>query len=164
MASGELLVGRYRVLSLLGTGGMASVHLARDERLDRLVAVKRLPADSPEDVAERFHREARTGAALNHPNLVTVFDTVVDAPAVLIVMEYVDGTTLADELKTPRPIEPQRALAILEPLAAALDHLHDQGVVHRDVKPANVLLGRRGVVKLTDFGIARSAGHTPLTS
>jgi serine/threonine protein kinase len=75
MASGELLVGRYRVLSLLGTGGMASVHLARDETLDRLVAVKRLPADSPEDVAERFHREARTGAALNHPNLVTVFDT-----------------------------------------------------------------------------------------
>ena len=164
MATGELLVGRYRVLNLLGTGGMAAVHLARDETLDRLVAVKRLPADSPEDVAERFHREARMGAALNHPNLVTVFDIVVDPPAVLIVMEYVEGTTLADELKAARPGEPERVLALLEPLAAALDHLHAQGVVHRDVKPANVLLGSKGIVKLTDLGIAKAAGHTPLTS
>ena len=164
MASGELLGGRYRVLDLLGTGGMASVHLARDEALDRLVAVKRLPADSPEDVAERFHREARMGAALNHPNVVTIFDIVVDPPAVLIVMEYVEGRTLAEELRDGRAMPPERALAILEPLAAALDHVHSQGVVHRDVKPANVLLGGNGVVKLTDLGIARAAGHTPMTA
>src|SRR3954468_6464998 len=156
MSTGELVAGRYRILNLLGTGGMASVHLARDETLDRLVAVKRLRADSPQDVAERFHREARTGAALNHPNLVTVFDIIAEPPNVLIVMEYVDGSTLADELKSRGPMEAARALAILEPLAAALDHLQAQGVVHRDVKPANVLLGRKGEVKLTDLGIARA--------
>src|SRR5687767_10997887 len=121
MASGELLVGRYRVLNLLGTGGMASVHLARDEALDRLVAVKRLPAHSPEDVAERFQREARVGAALNHPNVVTIFDIVVDPPDVLIVMEYVEGTTLAAEMRDGAAMAPERALTILEPLAAALD-------------------------------------------
>ena len=96
---GSLLAGRYRVIRRLGSGGMATVLLCEDERLGRQVAVKRLHADSPEDVAQRFEREAKLGASLNHPNLVAVFDTVTDDEGVLIVMEYVEGETLAEALR-----------------------------------------------------------------
>src|SRR5215211_2556411 len=97
-ASGSLIADRYRVTERLGSGGMASVYLAEDERLGRRVAVKRLHAGSPEDTAKRFRREARLGASLNHPNIVTVYDTVTDDDSVVIVMEYVDGESLADVL------------------------------------------------------------------
>jgi Protein kinase domain len=149
---------RYRVLRRLGAGGMATVYLAEDERLGRKVAVKRMHADSPEDVAKRFDREARLGASLNHPNLVAVFDTVTDDEGVLITMEYVDGPTLAQALKNgPLPVE--RALAILRGIASALDHAHAGGIIHRDVKPANILLGEGGRAKLADLGIAFAAEH-----
>src|SRR5215208_83417 len=95
----SLLAGRYRVLDRLGAGGMATVYLAEDERLGRKVAVKRLHSDSPEDTAERFRREARIGASLNHPKVVTIYDAVTDAENVLIVMEYVQGETLADAMR-----------------------------------------------------------------
>ena len=158
----KLLDGRYRVLRRLGAGGMGAVFLAEDERLGRRVAVKRLHADSPEETARRFEREARLGAMLNHPNLVAVYDTFSDREDVLIVMEYVEGSTLADELlrgTMPRA----RALDVLRDVAAGLDHAHAQGVVHRDVKPANILLGPGGVVKLADLGIATAAEHTNIT-
>src|SRR5436190_8066685 len=93
----SLLAGRYRVDRILGRGGMAAVYLAHDERLDRMVAVKRLHTAAPDDSARRFAREAKLGASLSHPNLVWVFDTVPDDEGVLIVMEYVEGTTLAEE-------------------------------------------------------------------
>ncbi len=144
---------RYRVLRRLGSGGMATVYLAEDERLGRRVAVKRLHAESPEDVARRFDREARLGASLNHPNLVAVFDTVADPEGVLIVMEYVDGPTLGQTLKDG-PLAPERALGMLRGVAAALDHAHEHGIIHRDVKPANILLGEGGGAKLADLGIA----------
>ena len=144
---------RYRVLRRLGAGGMATVFLAEDERLGRQVAVKRLHADSPEDMARRFDREARLGASLNHPNLVAVYDTLTDPEGVLIVMEYVDGPTLAQALRDGA-LEPQRALVMLGGVAAALDYAHAHGIVHRDVKPANVLLGEDGKAKLADLGIA----------
>ena len=102
MTDDELLAGRYRTLRLIGTGGMARVFLAEDQRLGRQVAVKRLHAHSPEDIARRFQREARLGAALNHPNLVAVYDVETDGESVLIVMEHVDGTDLARELKAGR--------------------------------------------------------------
>ena len=141
---------------------MAAVYLARDERLDRLVAVKRLHAESPEDAARRFAREAKLGASLNHPNIVVVFDAVADEDGVLIVMEYVPGTTLARELEAgPLPVD--RAIEVVTGVAAALDHAHDHGVVHRDVKPSNVLLGERGIVKLGDLGVATAAEHTRIT-
>src|SRR5215210_6207614 len=130
--------GRYRVVRRLGAGGMATVYLAEDERLGRRVAVKRLHADSPEDVAQRFAREARLGASLNHPNLVSVYDTVTDDDGVLIVMELVRGESLADALREG-PLETEDALAVVRDVASALDHAHSHGVVHRDVKPANVL-------------------------
>ena len=144
---------RYRVLRRLGSGGMATVFQVEDERLGRQVAVKRLHAHSPEDMARRFDREARLGASLNHPNLVAVYDTLTDPEGVLIVMEYVGGPTLAQVLRDGAP-EPERALEMLGGVAAALDHAHGHGIVHRDVKPANVLLGEDGTAKLADLGIA----------
>src|SRR3954470_19425660 len=104
-ASGSLIADRYRVTERLGSGGMAVVYLAEDERLGRRVAVKRLHAGTPEDTAKRFSREARLGASLNHPNVVTVYDTVPDEDSVVIVMEHVDGESLADALRRG-PIEP----------------------------------------------------------
>jgi eukaryotic-like serine/threonine-protein kinase len=141
---------------------MASVLLCRDERLDREVAVKRLHADSPGDVEQRFVREAKLGASLNHPNLVSVFDTATDEEGVLIVMEYVEGEALARTLKRG-PLPPERVASIVRDVGSALDHAHAQGVVHRDVKPGNVLLRRDGVTKLVDLGIATAQDHTRLT-
>jgi tRNA A-37 threonylcarbamoyl transferase component Bud32/tetratricopeptide (TPR) repeat protein len=159
---GSLLGGRYRVLRHLGSGGMASVLLCQDERLDRQVAVKRLHADSPADVEQRFVREAKLGASLNHPNLVSVFDTATDDEGVLIVMEYVEGEALARTLKRG-PLESDRVAAMVRDVGSALDHAHAQGVVHRDVKPGNVLLRHDGVTKLVDLGIATAQDHTRLT-
>src|SRR3954469_16819879 len=161
-AGSSLLAGRYRVERMLGRGGMAAVYLAHDETLDRPGGVKRLHRDSPADAARRFAREAKLGASLNHPNLVWVFDAVADDEGVLIVMEYVEGTTLARELESG-PLRPRRAAEVIQGVARALDHAHEHGVVHRDVKPANVLLGAHGAVKLADLGIATAAEHTRIT-
>jgi len=160
--TGALLADRYRVIRRLGAGGMAAVFLAEDQRLGRRVAVKRLHAGSPEDVGRRFEREARVGASLNHPNIVSVFDTVVDDEGVLIVMEYVDGETLRDEIARG-PLSAERTLEVLRPIADALDHAHAHGVVHRDVGPSNVLIRRDGAVKLADLGIATAAEGTRIT-
>jgi tetratricopeptide (TPR) repeat protein len=141
---------------------MASVLLCRDERLDREVAVKRLHADSPVDVEQRFVREAKLGASLNHPNLVSVFDTATDDEGVLIVMEYVEGEALARTLKRG-PLPPERVASMVRDVGSALDHAHAQGVVHRDVKPGNVLMRHDGVTKLVDLGIATAQDHTRLT-
>src|SRR4051812_48212561 len=125
-AGSSLLAGRYRVERMLGRGGMAAVYLAHDETLDRQVAVKRLHTDSPDDAARRFAREAKLGASLNHPNLVWVFDAVADDGGVLIVMEYVEGTTLAREL-SDGPLRPRHACRVIQGLARALDHAHSHG-------------------------------------
>jgi serine/threonine-protein kinase len=142
---------------------MATVYLAEDERLGRQVAIKRLRAESSEDAAARFRREAQLGAALNHPNLVTVFDILVDEEAVLIVMEYVEGTDLDLRLKKREPLGEEKSLRILRSVAAGLDHAHQRGVVHRDVKPSNILLADRGEAKLTDLGVAKVLEDTSAT-
>jgi serine/threonine-protein kinase len=142
---------------------MAVVYLAHDERLDRDVAVKRLHTTERDDVdARRFQREAKLGASLSHPNLVSIFDTEQDDESVLLVMEYVDGETLGDRLARGG-LEPRRAVAIVRAVASALDHAHSAGIVHRDIKPANVLLGRDGAVKLADLGIAKALERTDIT-
>jgi serine/threonine protein kinase len=161
-AHGTLLADRYRVVRRLGSGGAATVLLCEDERLGRLVAVKRLHTGSPDEMARRLQREARLGASLNHPNLVSVFDTDTYDEGVLVVMEYVEGETLRDALQRG-PLPLRRSLEIIRALGSALDHAHAQGVVHRDVKPANVLLGREGVVKLADLGIGIAADNTRIT-
>src|SRR3954449_11440883 len=158
-----ILAGRYRVLDRLGSGGMATVYLAEDERLGRKVAVKRLHADSPADAAQRFEREAKVGASLSHPNLVTVFDTAADDEGVLIVMEYVPGENLAQLMARER-VPAEQAIGIVKAVAGALDHAHQAGVVHRDVKPANILVSPDGKVKVVDLGIATATERTRITT
>jgi serine/threonine protein kinase len=161
MDSGTLLAGRYRLRRKLGTGGMAVVWAADDEVLGRAVAIKQLHAPT-DDGSRRFSREARIGAKLRHPGLVTVFDVVTDGPNVLLVMELVDGPSLAAVLEDG-PLPAADVLRILEPVAAALDHVHEAGVVHRDVKPANILVGHDGQTRLADLGIATAAASTRIT-
>ena len=160
---GERFANRYRVIRRLGAGGMATVWLAEDERLGRQVAIKRLRTDAPEESLARFRREARLGAALNHPNFVSVFDTVATEEGALIVMEYVPGESLEDIAKRGA-VDLDRVVAILRGAAAALDHAHREGVVHRDIKPANILVREDGTVKLADLGIARAEDATQITA
>jgi eukaryotic-like serine/threonine-protein kinase len=159
----RLLAERFRVIRRLGAGAMAAVVLAEDIELGRRVAIKRLHAESSLEVNSRFRREMRVAAALSHPNLVTLFDAIEDEGAVLLVMEYVEGPTLAQRIRQG-PVAPEEALGILRELADAVDYLHAQGVIHRDVKPANILLDRAGHVKLTDLGIASAAQATGITT
>src|SRR4051812_558988 len=160
---GEVFADRYRVVRRLGAGGMATVWLAEDERLGREVAIKRLRTDAPEESLTRFSREARLGAALNHPNFVSVFDTVATDEGAMIVMEYVPGQSLEDLAERGR-MDPEEVVSILRGAAAALDHTHREGVVHRDIKPANILVREDGMVKLADLGIARALDATQITS
>jgi beta-lactam-binding protein with PASTA domain/serine/threonine protein kinase len=160
---GRILDGRYRVGPRVARGGMATVYQATDLRLDRTVAVKVMHAglgDDPEFVA-RFEREARSAARLSHHNVVSVFDQGDDAGTLFLVMEYVPGLTLRDLIRKEAPMEPGKALALLEPILAALAAAHAAGMIHRDVKPENVLLATdlnsgAGRVKVADFGLARA--------
>ncbi|TMK40099.1 MAG: serine/threonine protein kinase [Actinobacteria bacterium] len=157
--------GRYRVESLLGSGGMATVWQAHDERLDRPVAIKAL-ADNlavDEGYVARFQREARLSAKLSHPYLVQVFDYGTEQGRPFLVMEYVDGPTLAERLAEGWRAEDTEALALARHLLGALAHIHAAGILHRDVKPGNVLLDHERIAKLTDFGIAQPAEATRLT-
>ncbi|MFL6144305.1 MAG: Stk1 family PASTA domain-containing Ser/Thr kinase [Labedaea sp.] len=162
MTTPRLLSNRYELGETLGYGGMSEVHRGRDVRLGREVAVKVLRADLARDpqFQERFRREAQNAAALNHPAIVAVYDTgetrTSYGPLPYIVMEYVDGQTLRDIVKTEGPLPGQRAMEIMADVCAALDFSHRHGIVHRDVKPANVMITRNGAVKVMDFGIARA--------
>ena len=158
--------GRYRLEGPLGHGGMASVHLARDTELDRLVAIKLLAENLVGDTAfrERFLREARLAARLSHPNVVSVYDAGETADGrPYIVMEHVDGITLADLSKERGPLPAEEAVGLAVQASQGLAHAHAAGLVHRDVKPQNLLLRRDGTLKVADFGIARAAEATALT-
>jgi serine/threonine-protein kinase len=159
---GTVLAGRYRIVRHVGSGGMGTVNLAVDETLDREVAVKSVHAEPESELGRRIMREARLGAGLRHPHLVTVFDVLPEGGALLLVTEYVAGETLADALRRG-PLDVERAVTVLRGVAAALDHAHERGIVHRDVKPANVLLGESGAVKLADLGIATATDATRIT-
>ncbi|WP_433082425.1 protein kinase domain-containing protein [Dactylosporangium sp. CA-052675] len=153
--AGRLLNGRYELRSVIGRGGMADVWLAVDGRLDRPVAVKILHGDGGADpsLPERFEREAHTAARLSHPSIVAVYDFGVDDGTPYLVMELVQGHSLADELAAG-PLDPRRAAHIAERVCDALEAAHNAGVVHRDVKPANILISQEDEVKVCDFGIA----------
>ena len=161
----EVLAARYRIEQPLGQGGMASVYLAHDEELDRPVALKILADNLAGDATfrDRFEREARLAARLSHPNVVRVFDVGESEGRPFIVMEYVEGDTLADELARHGALEPVRAVELALQICSGLEAAHASGLVHRDVKPRNLLLRPDGVLKIADFGIARAAESTRLT-
>jgi eukaryotic-like serine/threonine-protein kinase len=169
---GPRVGGRYELGDLLGRGGMAEVRKGTDVRLGRVVAVKRLRTDLASDPTfqARFRREAQSSASLNHPAIVSVYDTGEETatdgsgvPQPYIVMEYVAGRTLRDILREGRKILPERALEITSGVLAALDYSHRAGIVHRDIKPANVMLTPSGDVKVMDFGIARAVADSSST-
>jgi serine/threonine-protein kinase len=165
--STAVINGRYRVEGRLGVGGMSTVLLALDERLERHVAVKLLAehlADDPTFVS-RFRREALAAARLVHPNIVQVFDSGFDESAHqhFIVMEYVPGQSCAEILRDRGHLDLEQAVDIIAQACRGLDYAHRNGVVHRDVKPGNLLVSESGVVKLADFGIARATGQSSIT-
>jgi eukaryotic-like serine/threonine-protein kinase len=164
--AGTLLAGKYRLEQRIGAGGMGEVWRATDEKLDRPVAVKvmqpGLLAD-PEFV-QRFRVEARAMAKVRHPNVVAVYDFDDDAAGAYLVMEYVAGESLLDLLRREGRLSPQRTMELIAQAADALQAAHQLGIVHRDVKPANLLVRPDGTVVLTDFGIARMLEGTQLTA
>ncbi|MFI7545567.1 Stk1 family PASTA domain-containing Ser/Thr kinase [Actinoplanes sp. NPDC049599] len=171
-AQARLLGGRYQVGELLGYGGMAEVHKGRDLRLGRDVAIKMLRTDLARDATfqERFRREAQNSAALNHPAIVAVYDTGEEVSSTgeklpFIVMEFVNGRTLKEVLAAEQRLQPRRALEIIADICAALEFSHRHGIIHRDIKPGNVMITQNGQVKVMDFGIARAlaSGATTMT-
>lgn len=173
-ADSRLLGGRYEVRSLIGRGGMAQVHLGRDTRLSRLVAIKMLRIDLARDAVfqTRFRREAQAAASLNHPNIVAVYDTgeepvrgadgkTISVP--YIVMEYVEGHTVKELLGDATPVPIPEAVEITSGVLNALQYAHASGLVHRDIKPGNVMLTNSGKVKVMDFGIARALADSQAT-
>ena len=165
MSVETLAAGRYRIQGTLGQGGMAAVYLAHDSELDRAVAIKVLAEHLSSDEAfeQRFLREARMAAKLSHPNIVHVYDQGEEDGQPFIVMEYVDGSTLGDELTRTGPLPPGRVVDLALQICGGLEHAHSSGLVHRDIKPGNLLLRKDGTVKIADFGIARAAQATKLT-
>jgi len=161
---GATLVGRYRLGEQIGHGGMGIVYRADDQVLERQVAIKLLnPGLSDASTVERFRREALIAASLSHPGIAHVLDFAEDNGRSFIVMELLEGEDLGKLLAKEGTLDPQRAAGIAAQVAEALGHAHEQGAVHRDVKPGNIFLTRSGAVKVTDFGIATAAAQAPLT-
>jgi serine/threonine-protein kinase len=169
MTSPQVLGERYEIGGVLGRGGMAEVHHGRDLRLGREVAVKVLRSDLARDPSfqVRFRREAQAAASLNHPAIVAVYDTGEDRTTTgatpYIVMEYVEGETLRDVLRREGRLSPERAMSFAADICGALDFSHRNGIVHRDVKPGNVMITPEGTVKVMDFGIARAVSDSAAT-
>jgi len=153
-------ISHYRVLQLLGVGGMGEVYEARDTRLDRSVAIKVLPRDVAEDPHRRmrFEREAKVISQLNHPHVCSIYDVGNDKGVPYIVMELVEGETLAERIDR-QPIPVQQALPLFDQIADALQAAHGKGIIHRDLKPANVKITPAGKIKVLDFGLAKALGN-----
>lgn len=160
----NIICNRYKILDHLGTGGMATVWLGYDTILDRQVAIKTFKIDAnDEDAVKRFNREAKAVTSLSHPNIVSIYDVENEGEFYYLILEYVEGMTLKDYMiKNPRmPIE--TIVHIAKQIAAGLSHAHQNGIIHRDIKPQNILMNENLTCKITDFGIARAYGDTTLT-
>jgi len=164
LETGQRINGRYEVKRLLGSGGMAEVFLAYDLILDRQVAVKMLAYNFKNDreSLRRFTREATSTTELMHPNIVNIYD-VGEAHVPYIVMEYIGGTDLKEYINRHHPIAHQTVVSIMDKILSAISYAHSQGVIHRDIKPYNILIDEKGTVKITDFGIALALSQNSLT-
>ena len=165
LEAGKTLNGRYKIQSLIGSGGMAAVYLATDLILDRLVAIKVLRLDfrQNDDAMRRFRREALSATQLTHPNIVGVYDVGQSQEMNYIVMEYVEGTDLKDYVRQRGALHPIEAVRIMMQIVSAIAAAHQNRIIHRDIKPQNILIDREGNVKITDFGIAVALSDTSLT-
>ncbi|WP_054957230.1 Stk1 family PASTA domain-containing Ser/Thr kinase [Paenibacillus dakarensis] len=162
---GHELAGRYKILERIGGGGMALVYKAQDILLNRNVAIKVLRQQfvHDEEFIRRFRREAQSAASLSHPNVVSIYDVGQEDDIHYIVMEYVEGHNLNEIIKERAPLQVDEAVRIASQICDALDHAHHNQIIHRDIKPHNILIGRNGRVKVTDFGIARAVTSTTIT-
>lgn len=162
---GQELGGRYELLDRVGGGGMAIVYKGHDLLLNRNVAVKVLRQQyvHDEEFIRRFRREAQSAASLSHPNVVSIYDVGQEEDIHYIVMEYIEGMTLNDLIKEKAPLQVEDAIHIATQICDALDHAHSNQIIHRDIKPHNILIGKNGRVKVTDFGIARAATSSTIT-
>lgn len=165
MMIGKRISGRYKILDLIGGGGMANVYLAHDIILDRNVAVKMLRQDltNDDEFIRRFRREAQSATSLNHPNIVNIYDVGEEDDIYYIVMEHVDGQTLKQYIQHHSPLKVEEAIDIMQQLTSAISHAHQNNIVHRDIKPHNILIDNDGNVKITDFGIAMALSSTSIT-
>ena len=152
----DSLLGHYRIARRIGAGGMGEVYLAQDTKLDRKVALKILPSEFAEDAdrMSRFVREAKSASALNHPNIITIHEIGESDGTHFIATEFIDGKTLSDYAKS-NPLDFKSALEIAIQVASALDEAHQAGIVHRDIKPDNIMIRANGLAKILDFGIAK---------
>lgn len=162
---GHTLSGRYELLARVGGGGMALVYKARDLLLNRFVAVKvlRQQFTHDDDFVKRFRREAQAAASLSHPNIVSIYDVGQVEDTYYIVMEYIDGANLNEIIRDRAPLQVDEAVRIASQICDALDHAHHNQIIHRDIKPHNILIGNNGRVKVTDFGIARAVTSSTIT-
>jgi serine/threonine protein kinase len=162
---GKRISGRYKILEMIGGGGMANVYLAHDMILDRDVAVKMLRMDfaGDEEFIRRFRREAQSATSLAHPNIVSIFDVGEEDDMYYIVLEYVEGQTLKQYIQQNSPLKVETAIGIMRQLTSAISHAHQNHIVHRDIKPQNILIDLDGNVKITDFGIAMALSATSIT-
>ncbi|HOJ45980.1 MAG TPA: protein kinase, partial [Bacillota bacterium] len=162
---GEILGNRYEIKKLIGEGGMALVYLAQDLLLDRPVAIKLLRSEysSDQEFVERFQREAKSAAKLCHPNVVNIYDVGETENSHYIVMEYIDGISLKDLIKKEGMLSVEDSLKIAEQICSALDHAHKNLIVHRDIKPHNIMITKQKHVKVMDFGIARAVSSATIT-
>lgn len=165
MLIGKRINDRYKILEFIGGGGMANVYLARDIILERDVAIKILRLDfaNDEELIRRFHREAQSATSLVHPNIVNIFDVGEEKDIYYIVMEYVDGKTLKQYIQDHHPIPINKAIDIMLQISSAISHAHQNNIIHRDIKPQNILIDNKGNVKITDFGIAVALTSTTIT-
>ncbi|WP_312469255.1 Stk1 family PASTA domain-containing Ser/Thr kinase [Neobacillus sp.] len=165
MLIGKRISGRYKILEMIGGGGMANVYLAHDMILDRDVAVKMLRLDfaNDEEFIRRFRREAQSATSLAHPNIVNIYDVGEENDLYYIVMEFVDGMTLKQYIQQKSPLRVEEAIGIMRQLTSAISHAHQNHIIHRDIKPHNILVDNEGNVKITDFGIAMALSATSIT-
>ncbi len=166
LESGKLVSGRYRILEQIGIGGTAVVYKATDEKLGRVVTLKALREDfiDNEDFIKRFNKEAQAAAKLNHPNIVSAYDVGRDGDIIYIIMEYIDGFTLKELIIKNAPFSNEETLGVSMQIASALEAAHENQIIHRDIKPQNIMVTRDGNIKVSDFGIAKAAGSSTITA